>query len=112
MLHQEINNEGRMSIVAHEMVDDLKKELEVFSSYEVLLDECKDQINIKVRDNGNGMCWIMTGTVTTNIIKVVDFYMMQYSNINYHLDAEIKMDDTNRVKALPVFVICVSMKAE
>lgn len=107
MLHQEIKNAATMSQVANEIASDLRSELEVYSSYEVLTDESEDQVNVKVRDKLEGSCWIITSSVIRSIMEVLSFYTIRYSTIDYHLDSELKLADNHQVRGVPVFVICV-----
>lgn len=107
MLHQEIKDAATMSQVVNEIASDLRSELEVYSSYEVMTDEYEDQINVKVRDNLEGSCWIITESVIRSIMEVLSCYTTRYSTIDYHLDAELKLADNHQVRGIPVFVICV-----
>ena len=101
MLHREIENKSQARMIALQMADDIRQELECYKSYKVRVD---DEYYVKV--TSPQPCPILTGAALGDILDVVGVYEMLYKNyIGHHIGTE----EWNE-RIIPSFIVSVGYK--
>lgn len=103
MLHREIENKAQARMIALQMADDIRQELECYKSYKV---EVVGYNEYQVKVTSPKPCPILTGAALGDMLDVVGMYMMQYKNhISYHIGTD-EWDE----RIIPAFIVSISYK--
>ena len=87
------------------MVQDLHKEIDIYGSYQVRMDDTTDTIKVAVVSERT--CNIITCSVVDTIIGVAKMYDKAYpANVTYHLGVKQWRHD-NVIEFIPAFVFTV-----
>lgn len=101
MLHREIENKAQARMIALQMADDIRQELECYNNYDV---EVEDENYVKITSKQD--CSIITGSCINDVIDVLNVYKKMYKyTISYHFGTE-----EWSLRNIPVFVIKVDYK--
>lgn len=110
MINKKIQSKLQAAQVASELVQDLHKEIDIYGSYQVRMDDTTDTIRVAVVSERT--CNIITCNVVDTIMVVAEMYNKAYPiDVTYHLDVEQWRHD-NVIEFIPAFVFCVKFHEE
>ena len=106
MIKKEINSKVQAKRVARELAKDLHEVLDIYSHYQVKIEERPTFFYVRVMSQFSSS--IITCSANANIMEMAQIYMRVYSmDINYHLDA-VKWVHDDITEFIPAFVFCVN----
>ena len=110
MINKKIQSKAQAAQVASELVQDLHKEIDIYGSYQVRMDDTSDTIRVAVVSERT--CNVITCCVVDTIMGVAEMYYKTYpADVNFHLGVEQWMHD-NVIECIPAFVFCVTFHEE
>ena len=109
MLHKVIENKAQAKRVASQLAADLRRELEIYKSYKVAIEQVTDGgFYVQVySDATKSYCTIMTDSCHESVNKVVSAYKMMYQYITHCIDVK-KVLVKKEYKVVPVLEVYVS----
>lgn len=110
MINKKIQSKVQAAQVASELVQDLHKEIDIYGSYQVRMDDTTDTIRVAVVSERT--CNIITCSVVDTIMGVAGMYYKTYpADVYYHLGVEQWRHD-NVIEFIPAFVFCITFHEE
>lgn len=106
MLHEEIKSAGVMRMVACQLCDDLRQELDIYDSYTVEKDVMERQTNVYIYSDEH--CNILTSSCVDTLKKVVQVYRMMYDGTTYCVTTITKGEGEDR-RIIPAIEITISL---
>lgn len=110
MINKKIQSKAQAAQVASELVQDLHKEIDIYGSYQVRMNDGIDTIRVAVVSERR--CNIITCGVVDTIMGVAEMYYKTYpADVDYHLGVEQWRHD-NVIEFIPAFVFTVMFHEE
>lgn len=106
MINKVIQSKEAAKKVARALAKDLREKLAIYNSYKVDVEESDAQYEVTVT-SPEGCCNILTSSCIDGMMDIVKMYVLQYKQVNYHMEVEKKED-----RPIPAFTICIGYQEE
>ena len=111
-MKKELKSQRAKNSIAKLIYGKISNALSIYETYPCQVAEIKGDnfTKIIVSSKNDNHCNILTSSVTTDVIEVLNPFMEKYSDISYHFDAMTYHNlDFDMWVAYPVMVVCVDV---